>query len=65
MIKLFWMKNSDNELQINPSKLYSRLAIEILFDTFLVTVFFFGQEQNLPSSTHQENKPSQSIFLND
>ena len=64
MIKLFWMKNSDIELQINPSKLYSRLAIEILFDTFLVTVFFFsfGQEQHLLSSTHQENNPSQSIF---
>ena len=40
------------------------MAIEILVDRFLVTVYhsFYEQEQHWLSSTHWENDPSQGIF---
>ena len=49
MIKLFWIKNLNIQLQSNLSRTYCRSAIEILVYSFLVTAchFFYGQEQHL------------------
>ena len=45
-------------------KLYRRLEIEILVDSFLVTVchFFYAQEHRWLSSTRWENNPFQEII---